>query len=120
MRTVASNGRSSFGTDCVQCGNELIAPERSEYRDRRQIVHLWHCPKCDYCFEVISPADTKPIKGIMTRIEENHHKRRRRSVAVGRTAQFKGSSIKSLPVTNRRAARLGFAGFACSLPSASC
>jgi hypothetical protein len=25
--------RSSFGADCVHCGKELIAPERSEYRD---------------------------------------------------------------------------------------
>ncbi len=32
MPTIASKCRSSFGTDCVQCGNELIAPERSEYR----------------------------------------------------------------------------------------
>ncbi len=119
MRTVASKGRSSFGTDCVQCGNELIAPERSDYRDKCQIVHLWHCPKCYCCFEVISPADTKSIKGIMARIEENHHKRRRRSAAVGCIGQFKGSSIKLPPVTNRRAGRLEFAGFACRLPSAS-
>jgi hypothetical protein len=69
MPTVASKRRSSFGIDCVQCDNELIAPERSEYRDERQIRHLWRCPKCDCCFEVILPADTKSIKDIMTRIE---------------------------------------------------
>lgn len=69
MPTITSH-RSSFGTDCVQCDEELIAPERTEYRDERQIVHLWHCPECDYRFEVISPADTKSITDIMTRIEE--------------------------------------------------
>ncbi len=68
MRT-ASNRRSSFGTSCIQCSDELIAPERSEYRNERQIVHVWHCATCDYGFEVISPADTKSIKEIMSRIE---------------------------------------------------
>lgn len=69
MPTIASKRRSSFGIDCVQCDNELIAPERSEYRDERLIVHLWHCPKCDCCFEVISLADTKSVKDIMTKTE---------------------------------------------------
>ena len=69
MRTIASKRRSSFGMDCVQCDNELIAPESSEYRDERHILHLWRCPKCDCCFEVISPADTKSMKDIMTRLE---------------------------------------------------
>jgi hypothetical protein len=27
MPTIASKLRSSFGTECVQCGNELIAPK---------------------------------------------------------------------------------------------
>ena len=30
MRMRVSNPRSSFGMKCVQCSNELIAPERSE------------------------------------------------------------------------------------------
>ena len=56
MSAVASKRRSSFGRDCVQCDNELIAPERSEYRDGRHIRHLWRCGKCDCCFEDILPA----------------------------------------------------------------
>ena len=39
--------RSSFGADCAHCGKELIAPERSEYRDERHVLHIWRCPKCD-------------------------------------------------------------------------
>jgi hypothetical protein len=70
MQTVASKGRSSFGMDCIQCANDLIAPDRCEYRDERQIVYHWHCPKCDCSFEVISPADIKSIKEIMRRIED--------------------------------------------------
>jgi hypothetical protein len=70
MPTVASKRRSSFGVDCVQCDNDLIAPERSEYQEPRHILHFWRCPKCDCCFEVISPADTKSIRDIMRRIED--------------------------------------------------
>jgi hypothetical protein len=53
MRMTASKRRSSFGTICVRCDIELIAPERSEYRDDGQIRHFWHCSTCDYSFEVI-------------------------------------------------------------------
>lgn len=69
MPTISSTRRSSFGMDCVQCDNELIAPESSEYRDERHILHQWRCPKCDFFFDVISPADTKSIEEIMARIK---------------------------------------------------
>jgi hypothetical protein len=75
MRMVPSKRRSSFGANCVRCANELIAPERSEYRDEGQIRHFWHCSeyrnerhvhhvwrcwKCDFCFETI--VDTKVME----------------------------------------------------------
>ena len=73
MPTIASKRRSgrrsSFGTTCVHCNAYIIAPERSEYRDERQIVHCWRCPKCGYSFEVISVAGTKSIVEIMAKIE---------------------------------------------------
>jgi hypothetical protein len=53
MSTMVPNRRSSFGMSCAQCGNELIAPEWSEYRSKQQNRHLWRCWKCDYCFETI-------------------------------------------------------------------
>lgn len=53
MSTMVPNRRSSFGMNCAQCGNELIAPEWSEYRSKQQHRHLWRCWKCDYCFETI-------------------------------------------------------------------
>jgi hypothetical protein len=58
--------RSSFGADCAHCGKELIAPERSEYRDERHVHHIWRCPKCDHSFEVIWPADIKSVTDIST------------------------------------------------------
>jgi len=67
MRLV-SDRRSGFGMTCVECNNDLIAPERSEHRDGRQIIHVWHCPQCDCRFEVISPTDTRSIEDIMKNI----------------------------------------------------
>ena len=67
---IVSDRRSKFAMTCVQCCNELIAPEWSAHRDEGQIVHLWRCPKCECRFEVISPADTRSIGLIMRRIEE--------------------------------------------------
>jgi Zn finger protein HypA/HybF involved in hydrogenase expression len=66
---IAFKRRSSFGMNCIQCDNELIAPETSHYRDERHVLHQWRCPKCDSGFDVISPADTKSIRDIMRRIE---------------------------------------------------
>jgi hypothetical protein len=60
---------------CIQCDHELSAPERSEHRDERHILHRWRCPKCDCCFDVISLADTKSIEGIMKKIEDMIAKR---------------------------------------------
>ena len=48
--------RCSFGTKCAHCGDELIAPVRTEYRDERDIRHVWHCPNCCACFEAIAPS----------------------------------------------------------------
>ena len=63
-----SNRRSSFGINCVQCSNELIAPERSEYRNERQVHHVWHCPKCCACFGslLVFPAGSKSMRDIKT------------------------------------------------------
>ena len=53
--------RSDLGMRCVQCGNRLITPEWSEYRDDRQIHHLWHCWKCGCHFE----TEIDPIEDII-------------------------------------------------------
>ena len=47
-----ANRRSTFGITCVQCHEELIAPDKSEYRASTHIRHLWHCSNCSARFEI--------------------------------------------------------------------
>ena len=63
MATMLSNRRSTFGIDCVQCYEELIAPEKSEYRDGTHIRHLWLCPKCATHFKSIQQI---PVEAMTT------------------------------------------------------
>jgi len=53
MATTVSNRRSTFRIHCVRCGNDLIAPEKSEYRDGTHIRHRWLCPKCAARFDSV-------------------------------------------------------------------
>jgi len=57
MATMVSR-RSTFGINCAECGNELIAPEKSEYCDDGHIRHLWLCPKCSTTFESLASICT--------------------------------------------------------------
>jgi hypothetical protein len=107
MSAIASKRRSSFGTDCVQCGNELIAPEKSEYRDERHVLHLWRCPKCDHSFEVIWSADT----GSAAPAESSHRGvcrpvRFRREVFARPWTRSMNSTIAKLIITIMTAAML--------------
>jgi hypothetical protein len=63
MATMVSNRRSTFGIDCVRCKDELIAPERSEYRHGMHIRHLWYCSNCETSFE--SP-ESIPVEAMTT------------------------------------------------------
>ena len=60
---MVSERRSTFGINCVRCDNELIAPERSEYRHDSYIRHLWHCSKCDFYFATV----VETASNVMTR-----------------------------------------------------
>ena len=46
--------------NCAHCDNELIVPEWTEYRNERDVHHVWRCWKCDFCFETI--VDTKVME----------------------------------------------------------
>ncbi len=37
--------------ECAQCGDQLFAPEWSEYLEGNQARHLWACDACGYKFE---------------------------------------------------------------------
>jgi hypothetical protein len=69
--SMASNPRSLFGINCFQCGNELIAPERTEYLDDQVIRHLWHCPKCHGRFESFPrfPPDATRVKDLVSTMD---------------------------------------------------
>ena len=51
---------------CVQCGTDLVAPVRSEYRSDNHAVYIWHCLKCCACFSsvvsFIDDTDTEPLR----------------------------------------------------------
>ena len=68
MTTILSNPRSKFGMTCVQCSNELIAPEWSEYWNERQVHQVWHCTNCRACLGSLAvfPAETKSMRDIKT------------------------------------------------------
>ena len=63
MSTMVPNRRPTFGISCVRCGEELIAPDKSEYSAGTHIRHLWHCPKCSARFESIEQI---PVEAMTT------------------------------------------------------
>ena len=63
MATMVPNRRSTYGTNCVRCKDELIAPERSEYRQGNDIRHLWHCSNCETSFEAL---ESIPVGALTT------------------------------------------------------
>jgi len=65
MTVKAAKPPSNCGMRCLRCGEELPLPEWSEYRNDREVDHLWHCGKCDYRFQTI--ASIASIDDIKTR-----------------------------------------------------
>jgi hypothetical protein len=63
MATMVSIRRSTFGINCVRCKDELIAPERSEYRHGMHIRHLWNCSNCETSFESL---ESIPVEAMTT------------------------------------------------------
>ena len=61
MAMMVSNRRSTFGINCVRCNDELIAPEKSEYRAGTHIRHLWHCSNCSARFELIEQVPVEAM-----------------------------------------------------------
>ena len=68
MTAVASTHNSDCGTTCIQCGDALIAPERSEYVSEQLVLNLWSCSKCGSRFETEAamPVDDKSTIDPMT------------------------------------------------------
>ncbi len=56
-----SKRRYRFGTKCVQCKTELIAPEWSAYSGEAEIRYRWHCCNCDYRFETVADVSSLTV-----------------------------------------------------------
>ena len=58
MLIMRSNYHSVFGMNCPQCGDLLIAPQRSECEDEHHVLHSWSCTNCGYQFDTtaLSPV----------------------------------------------------------------
>jgi hypothetical protein len=65
MTVKAARPRLNCGMRYIRCGEELPLPEWPEYRNDREVDHLWHCWKCDYRFQTI--ASIAPINDVKTR-----------------------------------------------------
>ena len=65
MTTIVSTRPYNSGMQCVRCGDELFIPEWSEFRGEQEVHHVWHCWKCDYCFETVANID--PVEDIKIR-----------------------------------------------------
>ena len=40
-----------FGSECPQCGADVIAPEWCEHISAHCVRNVWSCEACDYQFE---------------------------------------------------------------------
>jgi hypothetical protein len=71
MVTKVLDPRSMFGMSCVECGNDLIAPEKSEHLEDTRIRHIWRCQKCRVRFEAFLrfPAKAKSVRDLKTTLE---------------------------------------------------
>jgi ribosomal protein L37AE/L43A len=52
--TVLRYARARPVIECAQCGEQIFAPDWSEYLDDRRVRHLWGCEACGYRFETIA------------------------------------------------------------------
>ena len=62
MTAIASTRRPDCGIACIQCDDDLIAPELSEFVSEQLILNFWYCAKCGCQFitEAYVPIDVEP------------------------------------------------------------
>lgn len=68
MTTLQSKRSTRFGTECVQCREELITHESSEFCSEGHASNVWFCQECGCCFR--SPI-LIPINVRLTRVERD-------------------------------------------------
>ncbi len=63
MTAVADLRGSADASVCPRCGEQLVAPEWSEYfSEEEAIINLWTCTRCSHRFETeaFQPIDPRP------------------------------------------------------------
>jgi hypothetical protein len=51
MADISTDSYSPYGITCIQCNDNLIAPDWSRYVREHHISHLWYCERCGHQFE---------------------------------------------------------------------
>ena len=64
MSSVPFTRRTRFAAQCTQCGEELVAPQKSEFVNEAEVPHAWGCPTCGYDFRSvqIDPKTPMPLE----------------------------------------------------------
>ncbi len=53
MASIASIPSFDGKVKCVRCGEEQIAPTRTDYVSPEEVNNLWCCSNCGYVFETL-------------------------------------------------------------------
>ena len=63
MSSVPFNRSTRFAAQCTQCGEELVAPQKSEFVNEAEVRHAWGCPSCGYeFFRSVDPKTPMPLE----------------------------------------------------------
>jgi len=60
MPSAASIPSFDGRVQCVRCGEEQIAPARTEYMSEEEINNLWCCSNCGYVFKTSDHLHGEP------------------------------------------------------------
>jgi hypothetical protein len=98
MRIVSSKRRSSFGANCVRCDNELIAPERSEYRNWGADTSFLALLEMRLLFRSRSACAHQVDRRYYEKDRRHHETTRRSSVAISRIGGNAADIRRSLDI----------------------
>ena len=57
IMVLATNNDSLYGTACIRCDDDVIAPDESQYVSERHVNHSWSCDGCGLRFETSHHLD---------------------------------------------------------------
>ena len=93
MVSIPTESYSLYGTACIRCNDNLIAPHCSRYVSERHISHLWSCERCGHQFERSDYLRLNPSKPFLLRLGVASGKITARFTSI--PALFSGSAALS-------------------------